>query len=81
VKLRSFIEKCGVGGTVTIPCFTCAHCNCIVEMPTRDTPAGFCQKCFYPTCLACGGTERCTPFEKRIEAYEKRMRFRAQMGV
>lgn len=78
MKMRSFYENSGPTGTVTIPCFTCAHCNRIVKVPKADEAHGFCMKCMYHTCVQCGGADRCTPFEAKIEAYEKKMAARAR---
>jgi len=79
--LRSFVEKCTGEGTITVPCFTCAHCSTIVEVPDETEERGFCVQCFYSVCIPCGALNRCTPFEKKIEAYENKMRFRASLGV
>ena len=53
--------------------FTCAHCNRITLVPPRPhpMPGGFCRMCMKPVCELCadGG---CTPFEKQLEAMEKK---------
>lgn len=54
---------------------TCVHCNGIHRV-TRDDPGGFCRQCMSPTCTRCGAAGTCSPFEKRITAYEDRERFR-----
>lgn len=81
MKLRSFIEKVSENGTETVPCFTCAHCNTIVEHPKPDSPMGFCMRCFYPVCLACGALTKCEPFEKKLLRAEARARFLASVGT
>ncbi len=57
---------------------TCAHCQRIVRV--KADPGGFCRQCMKPTCGPCADKGTCTPFEKRLVAYEKRMRFRASLG-
>lgn len=80
-KLKSFVERVGPEGTVTTECFTCAHCNTIHEVPKgKGSEFGFCLKCMHPVCVPCGN-QGCTPFEKKIEAYEKRMAMLKQMEV
>ncbi len=74
MQLKSFfVEENGeTGAKKYIKCFTCAHCSKIVPVPDVNADRGFCLKCMYHTCLACGGSERCTPFEAKIAAMEKR---------
>jgi DNA-directed RNA polymerase subunit RPC12/RpoP len=79
MKLKSFIERVGPNGTTISTCFTCAHCNTIVEQE-KNKDMGFCHKCFYPLCLKCGANNRCIPFEKKIEMYEKKMKFQKDLG-
>ncbi len=79
MKHRSFIEKCGPRGTETVPCFSCAHCNKIVEVPKPDEPSGFCLCCMYSTCTSPECNKACTPFMKKIEAAESKARFRAAL--
>lgn len=68
--------------------FTCAHCGKIVILPppdaaqqaknrVRDVRRCFCCDAF--TCPECARVAKCVPFEKRVEAYERRMRLRALM--
>jgi hypothetical protein len=45
-------------------------------VPKADEAHGFCMKCMYHTCVQCGGSERCVPFERKIEEHEKRTRAR-----
>ncbi len=72
MKMKSFVQDSGPNGTVTKPCFTCAHCSRVVVMHRADQDVGFCMKCMHHTCVECGGSERCVPFEKKIDEYEKR---------
>lgn len=78
-RLRSYVEKTTGQGTITVPCFTCAHCQRIVEVPKPEEEIGFCHGCFHPLCVKCGKLNRCTPFEKQIETYENKMRARAAL--
>lgn len=57
---------------------TCAHCNRIVRC--RTDPGGFCRCCMKPLCGPCADKGVCTPFEARLDAYEKRERFRRQLS-
>lgn len=62
--------------------FTCAHCNKMVIVKPKCDPddlGGMCRLCMKmvcPTCVDLG----CTPFEKRLEAIEKRDRARRSYG-
>lgn len=56
---------------------TCAHCQTIVFLHKPDgtrteDQGGFCVKCFKGVCGPCADLGRCTPFEKKIEEYERR---------
>ncbi len=55
--------------------FTCCHCNGIVVVPPPPAPmpGGYCGMCSKPVCEACVG-HGCTPFEKKLEAMERRGR-------
>jgi hypothetical protein len=80
-QIRSFFEDVSPDGTTTtIPCFTCAHCSLVVAVPKRDSPMGFCMRCFRPTCTKpeCSG-DKCEPFEIKIKKMESRARFLAQV--
>jgi hypothetical protein len=57
---------------------TCEHCNVIVRVKTD--PGGFCRVCMRAICGRCADFGKCTPFEKKLDAYEKKMRFRASLG-
>jgi len=74
-RQKGFLVESGPNGTVEHETFTCCHCNRPKVVPHRATPeeaGGFCMRCMQMTCHACGGTGRCEPFEKKIEAYEAR---------
>jgi len=78
-QVKSFVENSGPSGTVRLPCFTCAHCSQVVVLRSTDTERGFCLKCMHHTCVRCGGSDRCTPFEKKIEEHEKAYRARQRL--
>jgi hypothetical protein len=50
-----------------------------VVLRSTDTERGFCLKCMHHTCVRCGGSDRCTPFEKKIEEHEKAYRARQRL--
>jgi hypothetical protein len=55
---------------------TCAHCNSIVFLKKPGADAGgFCRQCMKGVCGKCADQGRCTPFERKLDAYERRMRF------
>jgi hypothetical protein len=74
MKHRSFIQRTGPEGTTETPCYTCAHCNTVVEIKSKTQDMGFCHMCFYPTCINCGALDKCDPFEKKLERIESRAR-------
>lgn len=49
---------------------TCAHDQRVVFLK-RD-PGGWCLKCMKAICGPCADRGVCTPFEKALEAFEKR---------
>jgi hypothetical protein len=76
-QARGLLTVTGPSGTVTRETFTCCHCNGVDLTPAPGaTEVGFCNRCFARECVPCakrlGG--RCTPFEMRLEAYERRQR-------
>ena len=79
MNLKSFIQRSGPEGTTESKCYTCAHCNIIVEIKSKEQPMGFCHMCFYPTCIKCGALTKCDPFEKKIERLELRSRMLANI--
>jgi hypothetical protein len=57
--------------------FTCAHCNCVVFVAPRQDPStmgGFCRMCMAHLCGPCADAGRCSPFEKKLDAMERRDR-------
>lgn len=75
---------------------TCRHCQRVVlvkpgsaatvyleQQPSGqwlETPGACCRSCMAPICRHCEALGRCTPFERRLEAYEARMRLWASVG-
>lgn len=65
----------GPDGVTTTDTFTCFHCNCIVLVPTKADPAeigGMCHLCMKLVCPRCVAAAACTPFEKKLDAIERR---------
>lgn len=62
-------------GVETTDTFTCHHCNCIVLVPVKADPAeigGMCYQCMKLVCPRCVAAAVCSPFEKKLEAIERR---------
>lgn len=52
--------------------YTCCHCNRVVVVrPGSGKERGFCFLCHAPHCGR-GGCWKCVPFERKLEAYERR---------
>lgn len=49
---------------------TCHHCNVPVLLKSQD-PGGFCRYCMRAVCGPCADKGTCTPFEKKLEMFEK----------
>ena len=63
--------------TIERDTLSCCHCNSVVVVvPGADpsTMGGFCQMCMKNTCPRCHAKGGCTPFEKKLEAFERRSR-------
>lgn len=56
---------------------TCCHCNRVVRV--KADPGGWCMQCMKGLCGPCADKRSCAPFEKKLEAYEKRERFRRSL--
>lgn len=63
---------------------TCCHCNHIFYVrPGSGKERGWCFMCNASTCgdRRCDAAlNGCAPFEKKLEAYERRNVFKAQLG-
>ena len=61
-------------GTLERDTFTCCHCGSVVHVKPRvsmDDFGSMCRLCMKMVCPRCANFG-CTPFEKRLEASEKR---------
>jgi len=58
-------------GTQEWDTITCQHCNKMVRLKTKDDLGGFCRLCMKAICGPCADQGQCTPFEKKLEEYEK----------
>jgi hypothetical protein len=64
--------------------FTCSHCQRIVQVAARCDPSdlgGFCRMCMKHICGPCTDEGSCTPFEKKLEQYERANRFHQAVGT
>ena len=64
--------------TIEEDTYTCCHCNCIVFVKANSDPSdmgGFCRMCYSHICSDCADKGTCDPFEKKLEAMERRERF------
>lgn len=65
--------------SVSIGTCSCCHCNGIFRLHDShgnklppDQIGGYCMRCMEPTCQGCNAHGRCTPFEERLLAAERR---------
>lgn len=78
-KQQGELTVTGVDGTERYETITCGHCNCVVVMKPDADPAtlgGYCQCCMKNTCNKPRCNASCRPFEKRLEAFERRAALR-----
>lgn len=58
--------------------FTCCHCNRIRKLAVGESlttaPIDMCMRCMKRVCEQCHAKGTCTPFEKKMERFEKKMR-------
>lgn len=83
-RTRGFLVDDTSGGRVESETFTCNHCNHLVEIPHKAPPdeaGGICYQCYALICPACARKRECTPFMKKLEEYERRSRFRRELGL
>ncbi len=74
-RSRGFVLEDTPDGRVECETFTCTHCNRPVAVPYKAAPdqvGGICYQCYAMICPACAQTGKCTPFLKKLDAYEKR---------
>jgi hypothetical protein len=63
--------------------FTCFHCNTVVHIKPKCSPddlGGMCRLCMKMICPKCVDLP-CVPFEKKLDALEKRDRALRSYGV
>lgn len=68
---------------VEMDTFTCCHCNSVVHIKPKSKPDDFgsmCRSCMKMVCAKCADFG-CTPFEKKLEAWEARDRALRSYGV
>ena len=74
-RSRGFVLEDTPGGRTECETFTCCHCNRPVVVPRKAPPeqvGGICYQCYAMICPECVKTGKCTPFLKKLDAYEKR---------
>ncbi len=78
---KGYLVETGPYGSVTVETFTCSHCNRVGEVRGRDMGRELlgvtCHSCFALVCPACANIAKCEPFEKKLEAIERRARLTA----
>jgi hypothetical protein len=83
LKPGGYLEVTGPGsGAGLSDTLTCFHCNSVVEVNAKQRPedaGGLCYVCMKLICPRCVGNG-CTPFEKKLEAWEARGRLLRDMG-
>lgn len=78
----------GAGGSTSLDVerhtFTCCHCNTVVIVGDRRSDVaeagGYCTMCDDHTCKACATKGGCEPFERQLEAMERRGRLLTAIG-
>jgi hypothetical protein len=75
-----------LNGTVECDTFTCQHCGRIVRVPALCPPedmGGRCMQCGEGlgglVCKECNEKGVCTPFQKKLEEWERRGEFHRQL--
>lgn len=62
---------------------TCAHCQFVMHIQKRaeaDQLGGFCRMCMKHICGRCAN-KGCTPFEKKLDEYERKSRLHQAIGL
>lgn len=70
-------------GVTEFDAFTCFHCNSVVKVVPKadmDRTGSMCRNCMRMVCARCA-TMGCTPFEKKLEAWEARDRALRSYGI
>ena len=87
VRKAGYATLTGPGFKHEADTYTCGHCNAVKAFRSTDPAAsvdagGHCRMCGQDVCGSCvdyAQLNGCTPFKKKIEEYEARMRFRDQV--
>lgn len=80
-KPQGYAVWTGATATREADTVTCCHCNAVVLLTAPlDQLGGHCRLCDKPVCAACAG-KACVPFERRLEAIERRGRLLAAAGL
>lgn len=80
-KVRLGTFYCDVGsGILERDTFTCCHCNRVIHVKPNapmDEFGSMCRNCMKMVCPQCADGS-CTPFEKKLEAWEKQQYIKRQ---
>lgn len=79
----------GPNGTVEFTTYTCGHCGNVKAMGGNSLNpvfqpdlGGHCRVCDHQVCTICCdriGIDGCIPFQKKIEEYERKVRFHQEV--
>ena len=76
INLDGFRCETVSAGTFEADTFTCCHCNRVMHVKPRapmDEFGSMCRNCMKMVCPKCADGP-CVPFEKKLEAMERRSR-------
>jgi hypothetical protein len=76
INLDRFRCETITAGTFEADTFTCCHCNRVMHVKPRapmDEFGSMCRNCMKMVCPKCADGP-CVPFEKKLEAMERRSR-------
>jgi hypothetical protein len=71
-------------GITEFDTLTCCHCQRIMHTagaPESIEVGDMCRLCMKYQCRRCTSLDKCAPFEKKLERYEKATRFHAAVGT
>lgn len=74
-RAQGYASWTGPETLVEADTITCCHCNALVIVHAKQDPSdlgGFCTLCSKHTCSKCAGAGKCVPFERRLDAMERR---------
>jgi hypothetical protein len=81
-RAKGYLVETGPFGSVESETFTCSHCNNVGTVKNRQDGQLLgvtCHACFSVICPNCARIGKCEPFEKKLEAIERRARLRASV--